>query len=154
MLAMVAAQTALAEETSHAVTAESQPFVFVDSRITVRIGDTVTWTVGPGAPHTITSGTYNASGVHADGLFDSGTRTAGETFSVTFTEAGDVSYVCTIHADAGMVGRILVRDATGADGPSSLVLFLGLVAGLVLAIALRLRFSRRPTRGERPSDRG
>lgn len=164
VLAMVASQTALADETAHSVSAESGPFVFADARITVMVGDTVTWTVAPGDQHTITSGTYNASGVHADGLFDSGVRTAGQTFSVTFTEAGEIAYVCTIHADVGMVGRILVQDGGGegepadADGAgggtSSLVLLAGLIGAGALAIAVRLRFARRAASRKPPPDRG
>ncbi len=99
------------------VVAGSRPFVFEPARLTVQVGDTVTWTMGPGDPHTVTSGTYNASGVHPDGLFDSGQLRPGETFSVTFVEPGEVRYVCAIHADSGMTGRIVVESSEG--GPTA-----------------------------------
>lgn len=111
LLGVAALAPAIALAATHQVTAQSSPYVFVASQLTVRVGDTVTWTMGPGDPHTVTSGTYNASGVHPDGLFDSNTLQAGETFSFTFTTAGEIPYVCEIHADSGMVGRIVVQAA-------------------------------------------
>lgn len=119
---------------THEVAARSRPYVFAPDRLTVRVGDTVTWTMAPGDPHTVTSGTYNASGVHADGIFDSGFLNEGEKFSFMFTAPGVYPYVCAIHADSGMVGRITVEAAptatptpspkpptaagTGGDGPT------------------------------------
>jgi len=105
-LVLAAAQT---------VTLRSEPNVFDAARLTIGVGDTVTWVVAPGTVHTVTSGTYNASGVHPDGLFDSGSLTPGDEFAFTFATAGEFRYVCTIHADSGMVGRITVVEATVAD---------------------------------------
>ena len=102
---------AIVRGATHQVTAQSSPYVFAPSQLTVTVGDTVTWTMAPGDPHTVTSGTYNASGVHPDGLFDSNTLVAGQTFSYTFTVAGEIPYVCEIHADSGMVGRVVVQAA-------------------------------------------
>lgn len=100
---------------THVVSVRSQPDVFDGARLTVAVGDSVTWVVEPGSVHTVTSGTYNASGVHPDGLFDSGSLTPGEEFVYTFTTAGEYPYVCAIHADSGMVGRITVVDSTDPD---------------------------------------
>ncbi len=94
------------------VVARSSPFVFDPVGLTVTVGDTVRWTMAPGEPHTVTSGTYDSStGAQPDGRFDSGFLVPGETFSVTFTSAGSYPYLCLLHADSGMVGTITVAGA-------------------------------------------
>lgn len=140
----------LAIAATQTVNVRSQPDVFDDARLTIAVGDTVTWVVAPGTVHTVTSGTYNASGVQPDGLFDSGSMAPGEDFAFTFTAAGEFPYVCTIHADAGMVGRIIVVDASvpepigeGSDGIPSSVAVVALIVGAMFAIGVRLWASRR-----------
>lgn len=61
---------------------------FAPTNITVKVGDTVTWTNNDQMVHTVTSD---------DGVFDSGQMNTGETFSHTFTEAGTFPYNCTLH---------------------------------------------------------
>jgi len=152
---------ALVSAASQTVSVQSAPNVFDAKRVTISVGETVTWVVGPGNVHTVTSGTYNASGVHADGLFDSGVLTTGSDFAFTFTAAGDYPYVCTIHADSGMTGTIVVQ---GVDGPPSVgpmstaaapddpvvgadpgigVIVAGLAAALVVVVAVGLLAVRR-----------
>jgi plastocyanin len=77
-------------------------FVFVEDRIEVSVGTTVTWTNADSTRHTVTSGTDDT----ADGTFDSDDIEAGETFSYTFDEAGEFAYFCDIHPT--MTGVVVV----------------------------------------------
>lgn len=81
--------------TEFAVVMES--FSFTPAELTVPVGATVTWTNRHGARHDV---------VAADGAFESPLFGEGETFSFTFTAAGEYPYVCTIHP--GMEGTIIV----------------------------------------------
>jgi plastocyanin len=65
--------------------------------ITVPIGTEVTITNQDGAGHTWTSN---------DGLWDSGSLSGGDSFSFTFTDAGEFDFFCGIHAS--MTGSITV----------------------------------------------
>jgi len=63
-------------------------FAFDPATITVKVGDTVTWTNNDSMDHSVT----------ADGnQFDSGNLASGKTFSFTFKTAGTVGYHCSIH---------------------------------------------------------
>lgn len=115
--AILGAGPAIVSAADHLVIVRSEPSAFDAARLTVAVGDTVTWQVAPGTVHTVTSGTYNASGVHPDGAFDSGSLTPGEEFSHTFAAVGEFPYVCAIHADSGMVGRITVTAGGPAQSP-------------------------------------
>jgi plastocyanin len=42
-------------------------------------------------------------------------RPLGTDFSVTFTAAGTYPYFCSLHADLGMVGTIVVANADQED---------------------------------------
>jgi LPXTG-motif cell wall-anchored protein len=94
------------------------PFHFSPATITIKAGDTITWTNAGTIPHTATG-----SG------FDSGTLNPGQSFSHTFTSVGTISYHCTFHQALGMVGTIVVEAAgttpppptggTGGTGSSS-----------------------------------
>lgn len=150
--AVLAAAAGLVSAAVQTVTVRSQPDMFDAARLTIAMGDTVTWVVGPGNVHTVTSGTYNASGVHADGLFDSSSLAPGEEFAFMFTSPGEYPYVCAIHADSGMVGRITVLEATVArpgeegpdDGQPPAVILALIVAGLIVVIGgTRLLSGRR-----------
>lgn len=65
-----------------------QGMAFSPSTITVTAGTTVTWTNKDGVAHTVTSTTS---------LFDSGSISAGGTYSHTFSTAGTFPYLCTVH---------------------------------------------------------
>lgn len=85
-----------------------QDFQFAPQTLTVKAGESVTWTNDGAAPHTVTSTT-------AEGPLDSGVLKAGATFSHTFAEPGTYDYRCLPHSAkgkdgsyAGMVGRIVV----------------------------------------------
>ncbi|WP_052172691.1 cupredoxin family copper-binding protein [Nocardia sp. BMG111209] len=63
-------------------------FAFAPATLTVRVGSTVTWTNHDEEPHTVVSG---------DGTLHSPGMGTGATYSFTFTKAGTVDYVCSIH---------------------------------------------------------
>jgi plastocyanin len=71
-------------------------FAFSPAEVTVKVGDTVTWTNNDTVPHTIT-----AAG------FDSGTFQPGATYSHKFDTAGVVDYKCSIHPQ--MTGKVTVQ---------------------------------------------
>jgi plastocyanin len=73
-------------------------FAFNPATLQVKVGTTVTWTNNEPAPHTITSADFVGSG----------TLTEGQTFSYTFTQAGDYEYFCGIHPS--MRGEIQVTE--------------------------------------------
>ncbi|NLU81774.1 plastocyanin/azurin family copper-binding protein [Rhodococcus sp. HNM0569] len=68
--------------------------------LTVRVGETVTWTFDDrGTPHDV-SGTGTAEGVLRSPIQASGT------FTYTFTEPGTYEYTCTLHPE--MQGAVIV----------------------------------------------
>ncbi len=79
---------------------------FDPATLTVAVGDTVTWTVSSGMPHTVTAD---------DGAFDSGTLTDGDTFSFTFDTPGTYPYYCLFHGAPGGIGMsgVVVVEAAG-----------------------------------------
>ena len=79
-----------------------QNFVYVEDRIEVSVGTTVTWTNEDSTRHTVTSGADDT----ADGTFDSDDIEAGKTFSYTFEEEGEFAYFCDIHPT--MTGVVVV----------------------------------------------
>jgi plastocyanin len=75
---------------------------FREKEIHVPVGTTVTWVYSGNLPHTVTSD---------DGLFESGTLSAGQTFSYTFEQAGTFAYYCRFHGGPGgsaMSGVVIV----------------------------------------------
>ena len=90
-----------------AVTMPDSTLKFAPQTLTVKVGDTVTWTNDGALPHTVTS---------RNGKFDSGDANhplpAGSgTFKFKFTKAGIYPYYCRLHsADkvTGMIGSITV----------------------------------------------
>ncbi|RUP03225.1 MAG: amidase [Mycobacterium sp.] len=63
-------------------------FAFAPATLTVRAGDTVTWTNRDEEPHTVAAN---------DGSFHSPGMGTGATFSRTFATPGTFDYVCSIH---------------------------------------------------------
>ncbi len=74
--------------------------------ITVAVGTTVTWTNADAIAHTVTSGVSDGVSPTPDGMFDSGFVNEGDTFSYTFTEAGEFDYYCLPHP--WMIGKVIV----------------------------------------------
>jgi plastocyanin len=75
--------------------------------IQVSVGTTVTWTNNDSQPHTVTSG----SNGQPDNKFNSSPNfnpllNPGQTFSFTFTQAGNYPYFCMLHPN--MVGTVSV----------------------------------------------
>jgi plastocyanin len=85
--------SARAEE--HKVTIDN--FTFTPAQLTVKLGDTVTWTNHDDIPHTVVSaGKFRSKATDTDG-----------TFSFTFSSAGDYKYFCSLHPH--MTGMIKVE---------------------------------------------
>jgi LPXTG-motif cell wall-anchored protein len=98
-----------APEAQASATVEMQDFVFAPKTITIAAGTTVNWPNTGQAPHTSTSDT---------GLWDSGQKAAGESFSFTFREAGTFPYYCTLHGTPGGVGMAGTVIVTAAQAPA------------------------------------
>jgi plastocyanin len=84
---------AYAEDTS--ITIDN--FTFAPAELTVKVGTTVTWTNHDDIPHTIVSA----------GKFRSKALDTDNSFSFTFTAAGDYKYFCSLHPH--MTGTIKVE---------------------------------------------
>src|SRR5207249_5892861 len=80
------------------------PFVFGPSSVTIHPGDQVMWTWASNG-HSTTSGRTGMP----NGIWDSGIRNQGATFTHTFNRAGTFPYYCTQH---GEVGQVIVMSAT------------------------------------------
>jgi plastocyanin len=70
------------------------PGYYAPPVVTVRIGDTVTWTNCSGVAHTST---------HNGGLWDSGNINPGGSFTFTFATVGNFPYYCRLHGHTGTV---------------------------------------------------
>ena len=77
---------------------------YIPFNVSVSAGEEITWSNDDSAAHTVTSG---APSDGPDGNFDSGLFMAGNTFSVTFDEAGDYPYFCMVHP--WMIGNVSVN---------------------------------------------
>ena len=71
-------------------------FAFAPADVTVKVGQTVTWTNNDQMAHTVTGST-----------FDSGQIAPGATFSFTFAKAGTYDYKCSIHPS--MTAKVTVQ---------------------------------------------
>lgn len=100
---------------SHVVEMNDQ-LKFDPETITVKVGDSVTWTTTGAVPHTSTCDPTKASNEAnislPDGAepWDSGNVNQGEEFSYTFEVAGEYKYICVPHELAGMVGTVVVEE--------------------------------------------
>ncbi|HEY6756256.1 MAG TPA: plastocyanin/azurin family copper-binding protein, partial [Nitrososphaera sp.] len=77
--------------------------------VQVKVGSKVTWTNNDSQPHTVTSG----SNGQPDNKFNSSPDFSpllnpGQTFSFTFTQAGNYPYFCLVHPN--MVGTVNVSS--------------------------------------------
>lgn len=73
---------------------------FGDGPMTIKVGETVTWTNHDNMPHTVTSPDEN-------GPLNSGMMKNGATFSHTFAAAGTYYYYCEYHR--GMRSKVIVE---------------------------------------------
>jgi plastocyanin len=76
---------------------------YIPYNVSISVGDEVTWSNDDSAAHTVTSGMPTDG---PDGNFDSSLFMAGNTFSVTFDEAGEYPYFCMVHP--WMIGNVSV----------------------------------------------
>jgi plastocyanin len=72
-------------------------FTFGPKAVTVKVGQTVTWTNDDDIPHTV---------VATDKSFRSKVLDTGESFSFTFTKPGQIAYFCSLHPM--MTGKVTV----------------------------------------------
>ncbi len=86
------------EDSSGATTHEVDIVSFKVPTLTIKVGDTVTWTNKDGSAHTATAN---------DGSFDTDRLETGESGSFTFTKAGEFDYFCEIHPS--MKGKVIVE---------------------------------------------
>ena len=73
-------------------------FAFSPATLTVKVGDSVTWTNQDSVGHTITAD---------DNSFDTGIIEQGKSKSNTFSKAGTYTYHCGVHPS--MTGKIVVE---------------------------------------------
>src|SRR5574338_1339361 len=84
---------------------------YIESEVTIDVGDEVVWTNDDSASHTVTSGDPQNG---PDGTFDSSLFLAGKTFSHKFDEAGEFPYFCQVHP--WMQGTVTVQEASADMG--------------------------------------
>jgi plastocyanin len=88
--------------------------VFSPSSVTIHPGDQVRWTFGSNG-HTTTSGSPGMP----NGIWDSGLRPQGATFTRTFNATGTFPYYCTPHGGCcNMVGTVTVVSASPTPTPT------------------------------------
>jgi plastocyanin len=85
-----------------------QDYFFDPAEAGVEVGDEIVFTNEGTEPHTVTT---------ADGQFDSGVLNPGDTFTVTVSEPGTLTYYCTIHPE--MVGNITVSGGGVGEGEAA-----------------------------------
>ena len=97
------ANTAAAATTAIGTNPASKNEILIESNafkpdsITIKVGDTITWTNKDSYSHTVKA---------KNGEFDSGDMASGTTFNFTFTKEGTYDYICGIHTF--MKGTIIV----------------------------------------------
>ena len=72
-------------------------FTFGPKAVTVKVGQTITWTNDDDIPHTV---------VATDKSFRSKVLDTGQSFSFTFTKPGQIAYFCSLHPM--MTGKVTV----------------------------------------------
>ena len=76
---------------------------FDPAEVTVKAGGTVMWTNNESIPHDVTK----EDGPGPDFSSGNGNMKEGDTYKQTFKEAGEISYVCTVHPN--MKGNVTVE---------------------------------------------
>ena len=96
----IAAAISLCLSGAHAVETTNvmiDNFTFEPAQLTVKVGTTVTWKNRYDIPHTVVSA----------GKFRSKTMDTDDSYSFTFTAAGDYKYFCSLHPH--MTGTVKVE---------------------------------------------
>ena len=107
-MAGVLLPTAPAQAAAQAVMMEG--YAYSPSTLTVRVGDTVTWTNHDQAPHDVVT-------TSAPVAIRSSMLSHGQSWSYTFTTAGTYSYYCSVHPD--MRAQIVVQPAPAPASPTT-----------------------------------
>ena len=102
LLALVSALPAAARAAE--ITATIDNFTFSPQKLTVKVGNTITWTNHDDIPHTVTS----------TGHFRSKALDTDDKFSFTFTTPGAFEYFCSLHPH--MQGSVVVEAADTKGG--------------------------------------
>jgi amicyanin len=76
---------------------------YIPSKISIKVGESVTWINEDAAFHSVTSGNYNDPNT----LFDSGHLEPNKSFTIKFEESGIYDYFCTLHP--WMKGKVVVE---------------------------------------------
>ncbi len=88
---------------------------YVPARLTIKVGDTVTWRNTDGMAHTVTADPARARDEQSAKLpagaepWDSGNIEGGASWSRSFDVAGEYTYFCIPHELAGMVATLTVE---------------------------------------------
>lgn len=83
---------------------DSGMLAFEPSTVTIKAGETVKWVNNKLPPHNIVFEGSAANKSHDQLMFS-----PGESYEVTFDEAGTYSYYCAPHRGAGMAGKVIVQ---------------------------------------------
>ena len=89
---------------------------FVPDTLTIKVGETVTWTTVGAIPHTSTADATKAQDpAHVklpEGAepWDSGFVTQGQSWNRTFDVPGEYAYFCIPHESAGMLATLTVTE--------------------------------------------
>lgn len=112
---------------STAVAVSMKNLAFVPLVASVDVGGTVTWTNTDSIAHTVTPQSATLWGSEGSGSDPSSWLQPGESWSFTFTKAGEYGYYCIPHAARandgtykGMAGTILVGTVANAAPPPAL----------------------------------
>lgn len=89
-----------AAASSAGATVKIDNFTFDPAALTVKVGATVTWTNNDDIPHLVVAQDHTT--------FRSKALDTNDSFSFTFTKAGDYPYFCALHPH--MLGKIIVQN--------------------------------------------
>jgi len=118
---------------------------FSPTNVVISTGDSVIWEwVASG--HSSTSGTNGVAGDDngvPSGLWNSGVKSSGSTFTNVFTSPGVFSYYCIPHASLGMTGQVFVASA---PAPAT-ILITNPLPGMVFAAPANVTIQAAVTNG-------
>lgn len=85
--------------------------------ITIEVGETVTWCHDGNNTHNVMEegGTFRCAN-GCDGSGGNGNPSTGWSFSITFTDARTVNYICEVHEALGMTGTVIVEGSDDGGG--------------------------------------
>lgn len=120
MLALVALLLALSAPPAHAVQPHAggthavpiRQYAYQPATMTIRVGDTVTWTNEDQAPHDVVTSAGPAA-------LQSPMLETGQSWTYTFTVAGTYSYYCSIHPDMRAQITVLPEDTPEPQAPQA-----------------------------------